>query len=255
MRLLTIADKLTSEQSVQCCSMENGNIVNDYDLFATRKSSILVRRCKSVNGTIETTPRAHKSVLKTKSYPTSPKKVHFADSNGQDLVEVKNYNASLEDLWGEWDHTEHVNRHRSYTIPQTKQPRLQGERRLVLPCISLKPCFEEPKLDGTLEMVEKNSVCLESITSDSRNLIIVCRVLNLGYCKEVSVRFTCDHWKSFTETHATHRLHYGSTDQFELKIHLPERIKVFEFAIRYLVNGMEFWDNNQMKNYVVETNF
>ena len=254
MRLLSIADNLTSEQSVQCCSMENGHKVDDYNLFTTRKSSILVRRCKSVNGTVETTPLAHKSVLKTKSYPNSPKKVHFADSNGHDLVEVKKYNVSFEDLWGEWDHTEHVNRPRRYTIPQTKQPQLQGERRLVLPCISFKPCFEEPNQGDILKLVEKNSVCLESITSDSRNLIIVCRALNLGYCKEVSVRFTCDQWKSFTETHATHKLHYGSTDRFELKIHLPKKIKVFEFAIRYRVNGMEFWDNNQAKNYVVETN-
>ena len=252
MRLLSIAEKLPAEQSVQCCSMENGEKLDDFNLFRPRKSSILVRRCKSVNGTVETTPQGHKSVLKTRPFPTSPKKVHFADSNGHDLVEVKNYSVTSEERTG-WALPLQLLRPRSFTIPQTKHSHLESEDRLVLPCFSLKPCFDQPKQEDIQELVERNSVCLESFASDARWLTIVCRVLNRGYCKEVSVRFTSDHWKSFTEIHATHIFHYGSTDQFEVKIHVPKRVKIFEFALRYRVDDMEFWDNNQTKNYLVET--
>ena len=248
MRLLSIAEKLPSEQSVQCCSMENGEKIDDFNLFKPRKSSILVRRCKSVSGTVETTPQAYKSVLKTNHFPTSPKKVHFADSNGQDLVEIKNYNVSLEEL--RYQHHQ-SSRPRSFSIPQTKQ--VETECRLVLPCFSLKPCFEQPKVGGIQELLEKSYICLESFTSDARWVTIVCRVVNRGYCKAVSTRFTFDQWKSFTETQANHISHFGSTDQFEVKIHVPRRARSFEFALRYCVDGMEFWDNNKMKNYVVET--
>ena len=251
MRLLSIAEKLPSEQSVECCSMENGEKFDGFNPFRPKRSSILVRRSKSVNGTVETTSQAHRSVLKTKSSPTSPKKVHFADSNGHDLVEVKKFCVTAEELKG-WYLPRQIVRPRSFTVPQTEMPQSSAEdRRLVLPCFSLRPCFEQPKHDEIVDMVNRNSICLESVTSEARWLTIVSRVFNYGYDKEVSVRFTFDNWQSFTESHANHSSHDGSTDRFEMKIHVPKRVRVLEFALRYQVDGMEYWDNNQTKNYTV----
>lgn len=252
MRLLSITEKLPSGQSVQCCSMENGEKIDDYDLFRQKRSSILVRRCKSVNGTCETTSQAHRGVLKTKSSPTSPKKVHFADSNGHELVEVKKYCAAAEELAG-WYIPRQVVRPRSFTVPRTVSlPK--SEQRLVLPCFSLRPRFDLPQLDDINDLVDRNSICLENVVSEARWLTIICRVQNYAFSKEVSVRFTFNKWLSFTETHAKHTSHAedGCTDRFEMRVHVPKRVRELEFALRYQVGGKEFWDNNQAQNYRVE---
>ncbi|XP_065052087.1 protein phosphatase 1 regulatory subunit 3C-like [Rhopilema esculentum] len=248
MRLLSIAGKL-QEQSACGCQMEDAESIDDYDLFRPSKASILVRRCKSVNGTVDTPKK--KGVLKSRSSPTSPKKVHFADSNGYDLVEVKKYTAVSEET-SDWFLPKQVLRPRSISVPPISSMKTPGDK-LILPCFSLKPCFDSACLDKTNQNVNKSGICLENVATDARWLTVTCRVWNYHFVKEVSVRFTFDGWDSFTERHATHVSHAedGLTDRFQVSLHVPKRVKAMEFALRYRVDGMEFWDNNRSQNYRV----
>ena len=211
----------------------------------------LLRRSKSVIGTAETSRREEEL---DRSTPTSPKRVHFADANGQSLVEIKNF-VSSDQSGFLGTRKPIINRRQSDPLVfQCKEIKSQPGK-LVLPCFTLKPCFQLPSIKELEESVARHSVCLQNVVIDARMLKIVCRVKNISFSKSVSVRFTFDGWKSFTDLNASHVQHSmdGKTDKFEARIHVPKRIREVAFAIRYQVDGKEFWDSNNSKNYIVQS--
>eukprot|EP00112_Aurelia_sp_Birch-Aquarium-sp1_P004470 Seg1508.9 transcript_id=Seg1508.9/GoldUCD/mRNA.D3Y31 product="Glycogen-binding subunit 76A" protein_id=Seg1508.9/GoldUCD/D3Y31 len=249
MKVLATAEKLQGK-SVYCFQMAKTASINDYEIFREKKASILVRRSKSVNGTEETSSADRCERIKIT--PLSPKKVTFADSNGLDLVEVNKF---VDDL-SEWSPCRQgTMRPRSCSAPVRLCGAAHTQDQLILPCFSLKLCFELPRSEILDELVERNSICLEHATFHGRWLTLVCRVKNHSFVKAVYVRFTFDNWESFTERHGTHISHSldGLTDRFELKIHAPKRVRELNFALRYQADGMEFWDNNKGRNYVVQS--
>ena len=119
----------------------------------------------------------------------------------------------------------------------------------------LAPRFTEPcKTSSFLERVYGQNVCLESISCDDLVISGSIRVTNLGFAKEVTVRFTLDHWKTFRDVWADYFSTSvdGKTDKFRFRMTIPVD-SAFElevkFAIRYCVGGREFWDNNFNRNY------
>ncbi|KAG0287468.1 hypothetical protein BGZ98_004625, partial [Dissophora globulifera] len=83
-------------------------------------------------------------------------------------------------------------------------------------------------------------------------------VENIAFHKHVSVRYTTDFWQSYTEVSAEFEesVMPSTVDRFSFVISLEmDRTmveKTFCMAVRYQVNGREFWDSNQGKNYHVE---
>ncbi|KAG0323886.1 hypothetical protein BGZ99_002382 [Dissophora globulifera] len=83
-------------------------------------------------------------------------------------------------------------------------------------------------------------------------------VENIAFHKHVSVRYTTDFWQSYTEVSAEFEESVvpSTVDRFSFVISLEmDRTmveKTFCMAVRYQVNGREFWDSNQGKNYHVE---
>ena len=174
------------------------------------------------------------------------KKVTFADTAGLTLESVKTIPSySKEDV---------------VTINGTMNDinvglHMQCLRRR-LKCLS--PSFVEPcKTDLFHECVSKQNVCLESISLDDLVITGVVRVKNLGYAKEVTIRFTLDDWISFRDVWADYLSTNvdGKTEQFSFRItvpvHFEDDLKI-EFAIRYRVAEQEFWDNNFGGNYQVQ---
>ena len=100
-------------------------------------------------------------------------------------------------------------------------------------------------------------------------IIGITQVLNLGYEKEVIVRYSFTEWKSCTETKAswltsittssTKKKPWDerggpqlSCDSFRFHLPVPPFLQpgsVLEFAIQYKVHGTEYWDNNDGENY------
>ncbi|KAI1275087.1 putative phosphatase regulatory subunit-domain-containing protein [Xylaria sp. FL0933] len=100
------------------------------------------------------------------------------------------------------------------------------------------------------------------MSPDQKSLIGSISVANLAYQKSVVCRFTFDYWKTTSEVGAEyhHEIRPGETeighDRFQFSIKLSDiadlEAKTLFFCIRYNVNGLEYWDNNNNVNFQVD---
>ncbi|KAL4752069.1 hypothetical protein BDW72DRAFT_78369 [Aspergillus terricola var. indicus] len=99
------------------------------------------------------------------------------------------------------------------------------------------------------------------LSTDKHSLVGQVVVANLAYQKHVAARFTFDNWRTTSEVTAEYshdarrkQLHDGY-DRFMFHIRLDEQTNLDKkdmfVCIRYNVNGQEFWDNNETRNYQV----
>ena len=97
--------------------------------------------------------------------------------------------------------------------------------------------------------LQHQKVCLESARCETRAVHGVVRVLNIGFEKEVVVRWTHDRWNSCHESVCTycHGSGDGHTDRFAFT--LPLNGDDVEFAVCFKSQGQEYWDNNTSQNY------
>ncbi|KAI0228594.1 Glycogen-binding subunit 76A, partial [Lamellibrachia satsuma] len=125
----------------------------------------------------------------------------------------------------------------------------------------LMPLFSQPAcLPNFLNFVRTLKVLLENcLVHDGSQPSIsgTVRVSNIGYHKEVIIHYTIDRWVSSKDLEATYvpNSSDGLTDRFSFHIILPSNFQHgsrLEMAVKYVVNGQTFWDNNHSNNYVVE---
>ncbi|CAN8097650.1 unnamed protein product [Discula destructiva] len=100
------------------------------------------------------------------------------------------------------------------------------------------------------------------LSNDHKFLIGSIIVANLAFSKAVVCRFTLDYWKTTSEVTAeyicdvTPKSSELSYDRFNFSIKLADlanlETKTLYFAIKYSVNGQEFWDNNNGTNFQVD---
>jgi hypothetical protein len=87
-------------------------------------------------------------------------------------------------------------------------------------------------------------------------------VANLAYAKTVVARFTLDYWKTTSEVIAEYnndvrrRQQADGYDRFNFNIKLADQAnleaKTMFFCVKYCVNGVEYWDNNNSTNFQVD---
>ncbi|ETS76658.1 hypothetical protein PFICI_12045 [Pestalotiopsis fici W106-1] len=100
------------------------------------------------------------------------------------------------------------------------------------------------------------------MSSDQKSLIGSIAIANLAFQKHVVCRFTFDYWKTTSEVGAeyTHEIRPresdGGHDRFQFTIKLSDmanlEAKTLFFCIKYTVNGLEYWDNNNNLNFQVD---
>ncbi|KFY98393.1 hypothetical protein V500_01684 [Pseudogymnoascus sp. VKM F-4518 (FW-2643)] len=99
------------------------------------------------------------------------------------------------------------------------------------------------------------------LSPDYKELIGTVAVANLAFDKTVVIRFTVDFWKTTSEVFAGYvndarRKQYDGCDRFNFAIELADLANLNErpmfFCIKYCVNGVEYWDNNNNYNFQVE---
>ncbi|XP_072926475.1 protein phosphatase 1 regulatory subunit 3D [Hemitrygon akajei] len=207
------------------------------------------RRAKSLPAPAE---RGAASLETASTCRTRRKSVRFADSLGLELTTIKHFcDADVPQ------------------IPHRVMARLRNERPDCLlptkmmdilldnPAHTLEPTFSNPvSCPGFLERVRTDKVCLESFSTDQFSILGLIRVSNIAFEKQVVVRYTLNQWTSFVDIVASHSSHSpdGQTDNFFFKLITPLFLDMggtMQFAIRYLVAGQEFWDNNKGLNYHV----
>ncbi|KAL7733006.1 hypothetical protein ACLKA6_002811 [Drosophila palustris] len=123
--------------------------------------------------------------------------------------------------------------------------------------------FKQPASDYLTfrQKIERDYVSLENVIVKDEESIVVgtIKVRNIDFQKEVIVRVTWDDWKSQQDIFCTFARAYGAPatcahvvfDTFSFKITLPPSSKRLEFCICYRTNELEFWDNNDGKNYTI----
>ena len=119
----------------------------------------------------------------------------------------------------------------------------------------LAPMFNQPGGSSNfLENVINQKVSLENAFFEGPYTVVgFVRVLNISFHKSVTVRWTCDDWKTPSETEAewVEGSLAGNTDKFSFRLVGPvmEAGAKLKFCLRYECSG-EFWDSNNGNNYV-----
>ncbi|POS83821.1 hypothetical protein EPUL_004852, partial [Erysiphe pulchra] len=99
------------------------------------------------------------------------------------------------------------------------------------------------------------------LSNDNKILVGSIIVANLAYKKTVVVRFTLDYWKTTSEVVAdfnqdSRQPILEGYDRFNFNIKLSDLAnldaKTMFFCVKYSVNGLEFWDNNNNTNFQLD---
>lgn len=100
------------------------------------------------------------------------------------------------------------------------------------------------------------------LSGDQKSLMGSVAVSNLAFQKTVTCRFTFDYWKTTSEVSAGYvheilpRVSPQGHDRFTFSIKLSDvtnlESKTLYLCVRYLVNGQEYWDNNQGTNFKID---
>jgi len=137
---------------------------------------------------------------------------------------------------------------------------------------NLRVLFCQPSSDPGpfLERVRSHKVCLENCLvtgpsgpSDMFTITCIIRVLNVGFEKSVTLRFTTNEWLTWTDVLASYVPNScdGFSDKFTVTFHVAVNSNGHHsmmpgqrllFALKYTSNGnQEFWDNNMGLNYAL----
>ncbi|KAI1124756.1 putative phosphatase regulatory subunit-domain-containing protein [Nemania abortiva] len=100
------------------------------------------------------------------------------------------------------------------------------------------------------------------MSPDQKSLMGSICVANLAFQKSVVCRFTFDYWKTTSEIGAEYHHEIRPRDaeighdRFQFSIKLSDvanlETKTLYFCVRYNVNGLEYWDNNDHINFQVD---
>ena len=212
------------------------------------QSPTLRRRCTSLPTPTE---RAKLEISRTRS-PSSHKKVRFADSLGLELISVRHFDYA--------------------DIPEVPQRILNKFKREIplplnrfdkFPSVPTQTIFMEMEftnpgtLPDFLDKVKEMKVLLECVQSDDFSLSGFVRVLNISFEKSVAVRYTLNNWMTCMDILGCYVPFSsdGVTDKFSFKMVVPTFLEsggILQFAVKYSVDGDDYWDNNYGNNYKVK---
>jgi hypothetical protein len=197
--------------------------------------------------------------------------VRFADSVGLELAQVQYIPLSIDDDSKESSflknglyvpktfNSEHKPWSFDVAVPSNQLCDKSIPRRFF--CLYRQPNSEHP--DIYLHEIWKSQIKLEhadirlkSSLTGEQYLYGTLWVTNASYWKNVTIKYTFNHWLNTYDYEAHYRCHsndFRNIDQFEFSIDIPHDVDRIEFILRYHVNGQEHWDNNEGKNYILET--
>nr|XP_046231623.1 protein phosphatase 1 regulatory subunit 3B [Scatophagus argus] len=169
------------------------------------------------------------------------KQVTFADQRGLPLTKVKIFSEFSDPI----DIPLNIQEMLSSALSATAE-----EDKLVLD-------FDQPSSDYLRfrQSLDRSLVCLEHCVLKEKALEGTVKVRNVSFEKRVKLRVTFDTWKSHTDVDCVYvKDTYPSSysDTFSFRVSLPGELRPHEhveFAVRYEVDGGEYWDSNQGNNY------
>lgn len=170
------------------------------------------------------------------------KHVTFADTKGLSLTRVKVFSKFTDPI----------------KIPVNIEKMLSSKLTLSSPEEDkLALDFTQPSSDYLQfrQNLEKNLVSLEHCVLREKAFAGTVKVKNVSFEKSVTLRVTFDSWRSNVDISCEYvKDLYPSSycDTFSFEVPLPAKLRPnehVEFAVCYRVDGKEYWDSNQGKNY------
>lgn len=173
--------------------------------------------------------------------PRRKKMVRFADAMGFDLAQIRHI---LDDHDYQADNL----------FTSTFMPVIRANKPVNMEHRRLSANFMLPSTSKCVKLLEENMMCLDQFSLNDMCATGVVRVANVGFKKEVVVRYSLDRWLTWAEARALYvpGSSDGTTDRFRFTVFVPKDLPVgsqCSFAIRYVVNGQEYWDNMGGVNY------
>lgn len=120
--------------------------------------------------------------------------------------------------------------------------------------------FPQPAANYSVfrEKLERNSVSLENVIVKDMQLFGTIKVPKHSHDKRVFVRCTFDGWESYKDHAGVYSNSNNSYyDTFSFQIDVPSDLsprKSIQFAICFDSENVQFWDNNDGKNYEITCN-
>ena len=190
--------------------------------------------------------------LSTKFSPKSGKRVSFADVSPEgSLVETFNFSPNDEDAKFLSSADYYQYRHRS---SKPLKHTIEASKKKEAPNVAL--CFPDPTTRLNFrKSFERQNVALEKCGARDRTVTGIILINNIDFRKRVFIRYTVNSWSTFSDTDATYLPIKSSPphlDRFMFTLHLPQRRRELEFCICFAVNSLEYWDNNEGRNYKVK---
>lgn len=111
------------------------------------------------------------------------------------------------------------------------------------------------------EKLMAHCVSLENVVvRDNFKLVGTVKVKNIACNKTVSIRCTFDSWLSTQDIAAkpvsSEQSTFGLFVTFTFEVNVPSSVSMtrgaIQFAVCYMADGQEYWDNNSCQNYVID---
>ena len=216
--------------------------------------------------------RSTGSLKRSGSLVTTKKMVRFADSIGRELAQVQYIHSGTDDesrdsafvrnnLYGSHFSSTEL-KPWSFDVAQSSRLMFDPPKSKRFFCLYRQPNSEHP--DIYLHEVWRAQIKLEhadirpkaSSTSGEQCLQGTLWVTNGSFYKHVTVKYSFNHWMNTYECEASYHCHsndFRNIDQFQFSIDLPSDVDRIDFVLRYSVNAQEHWDNNEGKNYTLQS--
>lgn len=126
--------------------------------------------------------------------------------------------------------------------------------------LEVTPC-EETEPVRYINIIREKAIKLYSITKNGTEYKIAALLKDFAYEKDVKIRYTFDGWNTYKEEGM-----YYCSQGYDMEQLSSDRLQIwdkyfsieddkkenFEFVLYYGVNGYNYWDNNDEKNYKIE---
>ena len=137
---------------------------------------------------------------------------------------------------------------------------LKAQEEIKEEALEVTPC-EETEPVRYINIIRDKAIKLYSITKNGTEYKIAALLKDFAYEKDVKIRYTFDGWNTYKEEGM-----YYCSQGYDMEQLSSDRLQIwdkyfsieddkkenFEFVLYYGVNGYNYWDNNDEKNYKIE---
>lgn len=141
---------------------------------------------------------------------------------------------------------------------ENKESKIQEE--IKEEALEVTPCKEKEPV-RYINIIRDKAIKLYSITKNGTEYKIAALLKDFAYEKDVKIRYTFDGWNTYKEEGM-----YYCSQGYDMEQLSSDRLQMwdkyfsieddkkenFEFVLYYGVNGYNYWDNNDEKNYKIE---